>query len=71
MRIKIKLREIREIKGISQEDLAFRLGLSQSQYSKIERGVFMPSLIVLVKAGAILGVKWYNLVQCPPPHRTR
>lgn len=36
MDIIYKIKSIREQKGISQEDIAFKLGISQSAYAKIE-----------------------------------
>jgi len=33
-----KIRRLRELQQLSQEDMAFELGISQPAYSKIERG---------------------------------
>lgn len=37
------LRNIRNSKGISQDAMAFKLGISQTTYSRIERGEITPS----------------------------
>ena len=38
MRLGNKIRKIREIKGLKQENIADKIGLSLSSYGKIERG---------------------------------
>jgi len=37
MEISAKIRKIRELKGISQENVATRLGISQAAYSRLEK----------------------------------
>jgi len=39
----LKVKEVRKEKGISQEYMAIKLGISQSAYSKKERGVIAMS----------------------------
>ena len=43
------LRELREVIGISQEELAFRCGLHRTYISLLERGVRTPSLDVVFR----------------------
>ncbi len=38
------IKKIRKSKGISQEEMAFRLNISFSTYSKIERGIISPNV---------------------------
>lgn len=38
LRLGNKIRKIREIKGLKQENVADKIGLSLSSYGKIERG---------------------------------
>jgi transcriptional regulator with XRE-family HTH domain len=49
---------IREVRGfdLTQEEFAQRLGISQSQLSKYERGVAWPAAEVLIKLRAVLGI---------------
>jgi transcriptional regulator with XRE-family HTH domain len=51
-------RRIREIRGFdtSQEDFALRLGISQSQLSKYERGLIAPGADVLLRLKKQFGV---------------
>ncbi len=44
-----KIREIRDQKGWSQEYVANQLGISQSQYSKLEKGISVMTLPTLEK----------------------
>jgi transcriptional regulator with XRE-family HTH domain len=54
--IAANIRKIREIKGLSQEFIAERLGLSQNAYSKIERGEVKLSSERLTQISSILEV---------------
>ena len=51
-----KIRKLRVEKGLSQDNVAFELGLSHSSYSKIERGETDPNLSRLFQLAKILGV---------------
>lgn len=42
--------------GISQEDLADRVGLDRTYVSGIERGIRNPTLLVLLRLARVLGV---------------
>ena len=52
-----KIKNIRESKGISLEDVAERSGLSIDQISRIEENIDFPSLAPLIKIARILGVR--------------
>ena len=52
-----KIKNIRESKGISLEDVAERSGLSIDQISRIEGNIDFPSLAPLIKIARILGVR--------------
>ncbi|APY12859.1 hypothetical protein BWZ22_13375 [Seonamhaeicola sp. S2-3] len=50
-----KLRTLRLQKGLSQENIAFELGISQKAYSKIENGESSLSHDKMIKIAEILG----------------
>jgi len=52
-----KLRALRLSKGLTQEELAFRLGISLPAYSKIERGITDVNISRLEQISIELGVK--------------
>lgn len=54
--ISYRIRKLREAKDLSQENLAFELGLSRSAYNKIETGVTDPSAKRLQAIAKILEV---------------
>ncbi len=53
----IKIRRIRETKGLSVEDIAERSGLSIEQINSIENDQNLPSLGPLIKVARALGVR--------------
>ena len=56
MRMKEKIREFREAKGLSQTELADALGVDQTTVSAWERGVAEPTMFNLRRLADILGV---------------
>ena len=48
----------RVIKGLTQEQLAEKAGISRSHVTRIERGEIRPSVPVAKKLGEILDVDW-------------
>lgn len=50
-----KIRKLRENKEYSQQYVASRLDMNQSNYSKIERGIQEPNLTQLKSLAEILG----------------
>ncbi len=52
-----KIKALRQSRGITQEEFAFRLGISLPAYSKIERGITDISVTRLEQISGQLGVK--------------
>ena|SRR6266851_10290418 len=50
-----RVRNLRESRGISQQDLAERMGTTQSVISRLESGGGKPSLTTLERVGVALG----------------
>jgi transcriptional regulator with XRE-family HTH domain len=50
------LREIRERKGISQEDAAHLAGLHRAQYGRYEQGNNAPSFVMVMRIASAFGV---------------
>jgi transcriptional regulator with XRE-family HTH domain len=57
MEVGQKIARLRELKGLSQENLAKALGMSQSGYAKIERNEVSVSIEKLEKISRILEVQ--------------
>jgi len=62
MKIGRRIRKIREIKGLSQENIAFELGMSITGYGKIERDEVNLSLDKLQKISSVLGVALETII---------
>lgn len=60
----VDLKNIRERRHLSQMELANMVDVSKSTISYIERGVFFPSLELLVKLSIVLCVPLSDLVDC-------
>lgn len=56
------VRRIRVERGLSQEQLAFDAEIDRTYVSQIERAVINPSLFVLFRVGAVLGVSVRDLL---------
>ena len=59
------LKRLRTAKGWSQEDFAFEAGIHRTYISDIERGARNPTIEVLVKLAAPLGVEPADLIRAP------
>ena len=57
------IRSYRKQRGMSQEDLAEKSGLSRNYVSDIERGVRNPSLLALIKLSRALRVPLRDLLE--------
>jgi transcriptional regulator with XRE-family HTH domain len=57
-----KIRHFRQLKDYSQEYMAFKLGLTQTSYSKLEKNASEASLDRLHKISEILEVKLVDLI---------
>ena len=51
------VRELRQKRGLTQNDLAQRLGVPQSRISEIESGTRMPNLVTMLRLAAALDCK--------------
>ena len=57
-----EIRKIRQQKGLSQENMAAEVGLSQSQYSRIEQGDCAVEIDKVVKIAQILEVDFIDIL---------
>lgn len=57
------IRMIRELKGITQQNLADELKVNQKTISRIENGSLSPKFDVLVKISDVLAVSLENILQ--------
>ncbi len=55
--VAIRIRALREGKGIAQEVFAYEAGIDRSYYGGIERGKYSPTAINLAKIAVALGVE--------------
>ncbi|WP_299096990.1 helix-turn-helix transcriptional regulator [uncultured Winogradskyella sp.] len=55
------LRKIRKHKGITQEELAFKIGLEISQISRIERGILNSTISTAYEIASALNVDLKDL----------
>lgn len=58
-----RIRQLRQAKGISQEELAFKINSARNFIGCIERGEKSPSIYVLYKIASILDVSIDNLTK--------
>ncbi|MFQ5684906.1 MAG: helix-turn-helix domain-containing protein [Candidatus Binatia bacterium] len=56
-----RVRELRQRKGLSQEEFADRVGIDRTYISGIERGVRNPTIAVLQRVAAALEVSLSEL----------
>ncbi|EOZ2853512.1 helix-turn-helix transcriptional regulator [Listeria monocytogenes] len=54
----MKLKELRKAKGLTQKELANKLGVHRTTITLIEKGINKPSVKVAKKLGEVLGVEW-------------
>lgn len=59
------LRRSRKARGVTQVDMAQRLGIKQSAYSEIERGVCSPTLTTIEKLASALSIAPADLLKPP------
>lgn len=48
MKFKIRLRELRKTRGITQVDLAASINIKERQYQNLEAGTYFPSFATLL-----------------------
>lgn len=61
-RLGIKLKILRNIRKLSQDDIANELNIDKSYYSKVERGLTNPTIVYLRNLAQILEVELNELV---------
>lgn len=61
-----KLRDERVRAGLTQTEIANRIGVTHSTYNRIERGLAIPSWQTVVMISEVLGVS-LDVFWCPPP----
>jgi putative transcriptional regulator len=59
--VKTRIREYRKIKGITQQQLAERVGVRRETIVHLERGAYNPSLLLAHDIAETLGVSIENL----------
>lgn len=59
----IDLQSERERKGMSQDELAAKIGTSRQSISAIERGIALPSVDNAKKIASVLGLKWSDFYE--------
>lgn len=57
------LKEYRERAGLSQTDLAKRIGLKQQRYNHYERGRREIPVPIAKRIGEVLGINWWDLYE--------
>lgn len=57
------LKQYREAKGLSQEQLAFEADLHRTYVSGVERGVRNPTVLIVAKLAVALGVEPSKLLE--------
>jgi len=57
------VRHFRELKGISQEELAFEADLHRTYVSGVERGIRNPTVLIVSKLAQALGVAPSKLLE--------
>lgn len=56
-KLALHLRAVREEKGLTQEDLAFKAGVNTAYYSHLERGIYSPTMFVIWRIAQALDLK--------------
>lgn len=59
------LRQLRNARGLSQDDLAYEAEISRSYLSQLEKGAFYASLKIVGKLAAVLRVEPAELLRSP------
>lgn len=62
-RIHNNIRILRKLNELSQENAAFELGISQSQYSRRENGSIEFTISELIKLSKLLNVSYENIIE--------
>lgn len=57
-----RIRELREARGMTQLQLAYKTGLSPGMISRYETGHFTPGLVPAMRLTEVLGCKMEDLI---------
>ncbi|HWA00294.1 MAG TPA: helix-turn-helix transcriptional regulator [Caulobacterales bacterium] len=57
----VRLKEVRVNAGLTQQELADRIGVSRKTINTVENGVFIPSTLLALRLAETLGVKVEDL----------
>lgn len=61
-KIGLKLKILRSLKGLSQDEIVNKLNVDKSYYSKVERGLTNPSILYLKRIAELFNVSLSELV---------
>ena len=61
-KVGLKLKVIRSLRGLSQDDIVNKLDIDKSYYSKVERGLTNPTLLYMKNLAEILDVKLEDII---------
>jgi len=70
----LRIKELRALQGLTQEDAADRIGIFRTYMSRIESGQANPTLTLLHQIAAAFGISLQELfdpVRSEPPRRVR
>ena len=67
----LNLRKLRRVKGLSQEELAYRAEIDRTYISALERSVYAASIDVLDRLARVLDVEAADLLARPSPTSNR
>jgi len=59
----IKLKSVRLEKGLTQEELASKVGVSRQTINYIERGKYKPTILLALKISRVLELKVEDIFQ--------
>ena len=63
----LNLRELRQAKGLSQEELAHQAEIDRTYVSALERSVYAAGIDVVDRLARVLGVEVADLLKRPTP----
>ncbi len=61
-KVGLKLKVIRSLRGLSQDDIVNKLDIDKSYYSKVERGLTNPTLLYMKNLAEVLDVNLEDLI---------
>lgn len=61
-KVGLKLKVIRSLRGLSQDDIVNKLDIDKSYYSKVERGLTNPTLLYIKNLAEVLDVDLEDII---------